>query len=757
MQIAKIKTFIYSDNMQSFKHKLFNAKTFIMLIFFVMIDALITYKYNAQEINPLVKQLLYLGIMPGVIMKSAIMLGAITSIYLVSQKNIFARKCLNGLLVLGIITIIFNSFTVLADYDTDYSKYQKRDDSAGFIHNAVSHITEGIGVQYSTSAGSTYQPLTMTIGENTYIVSSSGNFLQLRNQFTGLSNEYNLGGAIFCQPAITNDWNSNGLPEIHIASNSNITIFEFNETNFLKIYSFQIHSAFTTVCNGIRCVEHGTGNKCYLATGTKLWKYDTISYSNMTISSMKAVAGVPAGGDFDNLGVVELALRTDSDTDGNYGIDIIKTLIGTQVCNADDLAVGNRLSNPIAYNIDSAGTTEIILQKTTGSFRVYKPDCTLLWTQTYDNPGGDSVVSQPVIVTADISPLICGYFVSSTITGQISVGCYDKDGLYYFTKRFAGLSNAGCVASTCGMLSLIAGDTNNDGYDELITPQMIFTVKNNMINTSLNLSKSLKGNIIMSDLNGDSESELIYSNTSRTTTLFSSFVNSPPVLNTRTFGQNYCGLICTGTTLNFYAKQCNQTGCHYTNDGAYDTERLITNCGTNILSLTNGTLLGSTPSVSCYYPNSGSYIFNVFLQDNANKNDFSQYHSVNVVVINGTPGQSCNFLPDNNCISGTAPIVTPGVAGGTLTQSDIDYITNTMTGGGSTLVKMLLVIGFTIGLIAYFAKLGVQNPIVFSVGVFALWIVFAIINFLNWIFVIIFAFVMILASAIFFIKGNSQG
>jgi hypothetical protein len=42
-------------------------------------------------------------------------------------------------------------------------------------------------------------------------------------------------------------------------------------------------------------------------------------------------------------------------------------------------------------------------------------------------------------------------------------------------------------------------------------------------------------------------------------------------------------------------------------------------------------------------------------------------------------------------------------------------------------------------------------------GIFVLWIMFALVSFISWIFVMIFAFVMILASAVFFVKGNSQG
>jgi hypothetical protein len=697
--------------------------------------------------------------------------------YLIKVKSFFEAETLNnykdkimksrttGILAIFFIMAVLFCNVASASYPGKVGEYQDDYSSRGYNHDSQSNFNSGIGTTYSVNNGAGYQPLVFDLDNSGIVrlIGTNGNYIQLRDQFGNLVDEYNMGGSASCQPSISDDFNGDGFKELNIVANSNFTILQYNGT-WQKIYTNKMHSGFGSVCNGIKCLEYAGGKRCYMFSGAKSWyySYNISAYypHNDTLTGMNAVTGVPAIGDLDNDGIVEQVIRDDADVDGNYGFRVVRARTFQLICNVDDLAIGVRMANPVTYNIDGAGQTEIFVHYV-NKIAMYKPDCTLAYPALqYDSLGGDTAVSNPVILTLPSTsyPVACAYESYSGSVNEIAFGCIKGNGDTYNKNRTTGFKGAGTVTSTNTPLSAFGADINADGWDELITPSGAYELVG-VTSKLLNLNYSVRGKVIVADLNGDNENEVIFSNSTMYKLIYSSFTNEPPVFNTRSIGQNYASPLCPGTTLTFSATECvvNTSGypCHYTNDRQQDTERLVSDCGNPSAPYTNGTFVEQGIQVSCLMNTMGGQTIKVYLQDQSNKNTYAQYKTISMTVINGTPGFTCNLAPSSDVITGTTPGTPP--AGGTLTSSDIQTVTDTLTGGGSTFIKLLLVLAFTIALMAYFASWGIHNPIIYAMGVFAEWMIFAMLGFLSWIYVIIFAFVIIGAAAVFFVKGNSQG
>jgi hypothetical protein len=167
----------------------------------------------------------------------------------------------------------------------------------------------------------------------------------------------------------------------------------------------------------------------------------------------------------------------------------------------------------------------------------------------------------------------------------------------------------------------------------------------------------------------------------------------------------------------------------------------------------------TNPTLSCYYPSPGNYIFNVYLQDQSNKNEFTQYHSITLSVINGTPGTDCNFAPTSECVAGavsTTGTGTSATGGGTLTSSDLAIITDTLTGGGSTLVKSILVLIFCIMTIFALAKMGIHNPGIYGMSLVVVLFICALIGLMSMGFIVVIGFLILLIAAVTWVKGGSS-
>lgn len=136
--------------------------------------------------------------------------------------------------------------------------------------------------------------------------------------------------------------------------------------------------------------------------------------------------------------------------------------------------------------------------------------------------------------------------------------------------------------------------------------------------------------------------------------------NQPPIIDElKAYGgySSEFGILNPDVCLNSNIEFTAQENSNYENDLSVDQERIITNCGYNnngettiayTQYLQNGSYHTNTPSIECFYNKTGVYRVRIFLQDEANDDDLTQYNEnvITVHVINGTSGTDCNRVED---------------------------------------------------------------------------------------------------------------
>ena len=162
------------------------------------------------------------------------------------------------------------------------------------------------------------------------------------------------------------------------------------------------------------------------------------------------------------------------------------------------------------------------------------------------------------------------------------------------------------------------------------------------------------------DVNGDGVLDICTQRSGQTACVTSGQGNGVPTLNNSLTNGGYGSApgvanapICVNTTVTFSATECGSVPCNYFNDVLQDTERLATNCGqgsngfptgSTTDGLENGTLVNTRPNFECFYNQTGLFSVTIFLQDDANLGDETQFNTqallVNVIV--GQDGVTCN-------------------------------------------------------------------------------------------------------------------
>jgi hypothetical protein len=764
----RFKQLIESQSLAEYKQKLKNTKiALIILSAIIIVDLLLTWLYQYKEINPVVNKLLLAGT-TGLVTKTVAMASFTGLALYFSRKNLKAKKAFTAFLTACVLLTILNATSAFAECTGQWCQYQNSQQSQGYTSTQKSHITSDLDVATITGSFGNYQPIIYQEGTTKYLLDQNGNYLELRNKYGNLVDEYDTGTSFFCQPTITDDWDGNNQQEIHYCSGTNITVLEYNGT-WNKRYTFN-PAISTTSTNGLRCVDDpAAGKLCYAFSKATMIKYDftTLNHTKTNISGMWALTGVPAISDIDNDYVLEAAFRADPNKNSQYGFQVVNTLIGTPQCAVDDINAFAYISDPIMYNLNSAGNQEIFITDYLQRMRMYKSDCTQQWSNT-NSVGGDPCTSLPFILPYKNTHLAC-YLINRGSSAQPQkLKCYDYNNnntlsatIYDYNGCYAGLT-------VDGNSQAIAYDANSDGQYEVVTGAAVFSydAKTNFT-TIKNLSGEADMKAVTQDLDNNAEAEIVAYNQTYIKIYSSTF--TPAELTTIALSglqldQNYANPVCLGTSLTFMANNCsNPALCQYVINSSLvpvPKQYLYTNCGTgNPYIFQAGIPSQSSVTVTCQYNTTYNGNIRIYLTDEVTGTSpiNNNYFDVPVAVVNGTPGQTCNL---RNYVGINPNLIGIGAstpAQKTLSQSDIDFTINTLTGGGSSFVKTVLGIIFTIAMIVFLAKQGIHNPMVYSVGVFALWILLAMLNLISWIYVIIFAFVMVGASAIFFVKGQVGG
>lgn len=328
--------------------------------------------------------------------------------------------------------------------------------------------------------------------------------------------------------------------------------------------------------------------------------------------------------------------------------------------------------------------------------------------------------------------------------------------------------------------TLGAYDFNNDGYKELYTNYGIINMTN-LSNSSLkfsnifpNTDKDTTYNLsiwtVPVDIyNNDGQVEMIKLTSTNTYIYFSDEVaNNPPnIWNNLTYGgygssAGYSSPICINTTVTYSAAE----NTNYDNDNIFDQERIVTNCGMNALGVSlgtdyttnidNGTYSDTTPSFSCYFNVTGTYYLRLYLQDNHNTSDYSQYNipTITVNVINGVPGSTCNVADVVN--PGDTEEVTTTTDDSTQTDQQLESLFNILTGNNSNTKLFISII--LILCTAFFAQRA-AGSVYFSIFAGILAMIFCLIVglFPVWIFILLMITLLIIITILYMLTKNTSG
>ena len=363
------------------------------------------------------------------------------------------------------------------------------------------------------------------------------------------------------------------------------------------------------------------------------------------------------------------------------------------------------------------GDTEIVVTESheaAGSFStkmyVYKSDGSTLWSATHQQEGlghaWSDTASPPVIqdVIGDLGWEICyiadHHDSASTPQSIINLTCYD-DALgtsVVDIRLFKGTGDT--VELYTPGAPIILFDSDADSKYEIITGSTIINPSSSSAFTQVNftaLSSTLYNYFpSAADADGDGNIDVCSVKSGGFYCAESSYINGIPSL-TDTYRRSYDNPVCVNTSLRFSAKEYDESesqlaGTSYYNDIDTDYEKLMAECYGNG-TLYNGSLSLAFPHVDCDYNKTGSYNVRVYLQDQYNLGDYTQYDDIVITVVSGTPGITCNTdsLDDTTSLNETItiPTVNPSTEG---IEDFLDYLT-----GGSTKAKIF--IGFMIWLL----------------------------------------------------------
>lgn len=563
------------------------------------------------------------------------------------------------------------------------SKYNTR---AGFqdptyvSQNMTGNIISSIGTGFNM------QPLVGDYDNDgvTEIIAATGNFIQIYQVISDtltLEDEYNMGTPLISQP-----WSGNidgdAFIEIVAATATRVWTFDYNDTAF----NYSVNASVGGVITGIACANFSGTWGCYFANSTNnIYEYNPntaglTAYPQSFNISLSLPLWVTPLNDYDNDGDVEMFFPWRAAT--NYGFCVVDqstmandTTFSSDGCWQDGTVISEQPSYIMTYNLDGGGSSEICLAylanaATVGAsyLKCFKSDGSAYGSRqeiTTTENTKTPTISNPIMVLVNGSYRdVCIIASDSgTLGSTASVRCY-KVSAGTLTQSFAyGGHGIGIVNNQYwqnGMIS--AADMDNDGWEDIIASNAILIRNSTGSFSFINLtSNSYNYNSMVADVNDDDILETCHEYTSFIGCSFSSFSDGIPTL-TDTFGRSYANPVCNGTKLRFYAHEYDESGAqpaetNYYNDIDTDTERLNIDCYGNG-TLYNGNYSLAAPYQDCTYNALGTYYARVYLQDQYNPTDITQYDDVIVLVVSGTPGITCNVEPvpiSVTPINGTVP------------------------------------------------------------------------------------------------------
>lgn len=317
----------------------------------------------------------------------------------------------------------------------------------------------------------------------------------------------------------------------------------------------------------------------------------------------------PSMADINRDGFLDVVIALDTNENSNYGITAYNanatpwTVIGTK----DDVSMTP--SQPLIYNLDGVGDTEIIMAYGNGrndlQLTAYKPDLTRFSSAWSVNISGQNMnaVSPAVFNDGLTNNYICGMGADVAAANGSYILCLGTSGT---DKQSAHLVDAQLVATTSlTYMSLVSADLDDDGADELLTSRGVLQGPGEGMTAFLSLGGAEDAQTVVADLSDDEAADIVsldgsvlkayYGNglTPAQECILSNYV---PVIS-QTY-RDTGNPVCVGENVTFQV----------TIDDPFDEVRLLVDCeGDGITDYASAYTNGSVISHECAYPGPGSF------------------------------------------------------------------------------------------------------------------------------------------------------
>jgi hypothetical protein len=395
---------------------------------------------------------------------------------------------------------------------------------------------------------------------------------------------------------------------------------------------------------------------------------------------------------------------------------------------------------------------------------VLKSDGSVDWTDIVKNDGSSGntyFISPPVIMGTQFNDdtsqaHICTVTDDDTTNDKTHIDCYTEGGTKIYHEETASAEI--WWKEDRPLVSASMNSVTDDNMDLVLGGGILFLNVSDNTTTTANFSTTMGSDFasyhLVADMDLDRNLDVCGQRANYVYCMFSPYDNAVPTLynNISRGGYGYdldvTRPVCANHTVTFSAQECGGTitNCNYVNDINEDLERIVSNCGqatngvpsaTFTENLLNGSFSGSTISnYSCFFNTTGTFNIRLYLQDDANDDDFTVYNTntITVQVITGTPGLDCSFVPVNTD-PGTQPLNAP-----TAEQERIDNSIDSTFGvlfGTSQRMRNLAAFAIIIGLVAGFGRKKDQNPAtILFIGILAAGMVTFVGIMSGWVFVV---------------------
>ena len=596
----------------------------------------------------------------------------------------------------------------------------------------------------------------IVVGSGSYI--QVYNFVH--NQLTLIS-EYNLGANIKTQFDIVGYENSTASGLIVVQTDDNyIDIIALNGTT-LQLVKKQAtggnYYGVRCIDKGFQGYSHSA---CAYVDDKYLVWYDirklTYTFKDMTSYGFKSnlfsngnnyIRYTPVIDDINNdanLDVIMVYNNYSTSNDNQDGVLVFDLDANTLLWN---YLMPNRcaITSVMTYNLDGGGDTEVIVSREGGGglhkdFRIYafKADGSIYNTAgfgMYDVDIGTNLVIGNFIPNNEGKYQICGgaYDIQTSNHYDSYIRCFDVETFnveYTYHKtidNYVGHSEYFMMPTNSRNPSVLVGARmNNDLQDSFVTSHGIFTLTQETDFTGTqywvkqyNFTYGIYDYnnidaVSLMDIDNDNNLDAVIIKSNNMYVYASKIPNHPPTIdNSYDFGgygasYGFGVPVCVNNSVTFIAKDKNYyDNGNYINDYYVDRERIVTNCGQNSdgsvnynyqTNLMNGSFDSGVPEFTCYFNQTGTYNIRLFLQDNMNTYDFSQFNTetITINVIQGESGVSCSY--GSPVDTGNSKIFNSSIsASAGLQEQEVKGLLNIMT-GQNTFLKLLIAVGLIIAI-----------------------------------------------------------